>query len=141
MKGERFSPEHIIKIPLEAELRTNVKELCRKHGIPRQTFYNWRAREFFPGLAVCAPGGMVSVVGLFSRPVEFSLQELVYHGIHLSMGLVNLSRMNKLMSLLETGRIDLGSLATHIFSLDETLEAYDLFENHKDQCIKVILKS
>jgi threonine dehydrogenase-like Zn-dependent dehydrogenase len=44
------------------------------------------------------------------------------------------------MSLLETGRIDLAPLATHIFPLDEALEAYDLFENHKDQCIKVLLK-
>jgi threonine dehydrogenase-like Zn-dependent dehydrogenase len=80
------------------------------------------------------------VVGLFSQPVELPLQELVYHGIHLSMGLSSLARMNVLMSLLETGRIDLAPLATHIFPLDKAIKAYDLFENHKDQCLKVLLK-
>ena len=96
--------------------------------------------SFSQALQCVRRGGMVSVVGLFSRPVEFPLQELVYRGIHLSMGLSSLARMNELMSLLETGRIDLAPLATHIFPLDEALEAYDLFENHKDQCIKVLLK-
>ena len=96
--------------------------------------------SFLQALQCVRRGGMVSVVGLFSRPVEFPLQDLVYHGVHLSMGLSSLSRMNELMSLLETKRIDLAPLATHIFPLDEALEAYDLFENHKDQCIKVLIK-
>jgi len=98
------------------------------------------AESFSQALKCVRRGGTVSVVGLFSRPVEFPLQELVYHGLHLSMGLSSLARMNELMSLLETGRIDLGPLATHIFSLSEALKAYDLFENHKDQCIKILLK-
>jgi alcohol dehydrogenase len=98
------------------------------------------AESFSQALHCVRRGGTISVVGLFSRPVEFPLQELVYHGIHLSMGLSSLARMNVLMSLLETGRIDLAPLATHIFPLDKAIEAYDLFENHKDQCLKVLLK-
>jgi len=42
MKRKRFSPEQIIKVLKEAELGINVQELCRKHGISRQTFYSWR---------------------------------------------------------------------------------------------------
>lgn len=42
MKRKRFSPEQIIKILKEAELGITVQELCRKHGISRQTFYSWR---------------------------------------------------------------------------------------------------
>ena len=42
MKRKRFSLEQIIKILKEAELGINVQELCRKHGISRQTFYSWR---------------------------------------------------------------------------------------------------
>jgi len=84
--------------------------------------------------------GRVSVVGLFSDAVELPLQELVYYGVQISMGLGNLSRVDKLMGLVETGRVDLTPLATHTFSLEEAMEAYDLFENHKDQCVKVLLK-
>jgi threonine dehydrogenase-like Zn-dependent dehydrogenase len=44
------------------------------------------------------------------------------------------------MSLLEKGQVDLTPLGTHSFPLEDALEAYDLFENHKDQCVKVLLK-
>lgn len=95
---------------------------------------------FTQALKAIRRGGRVSVVGLFHEPVQLPLQELVYYGVHISMGLGNLSRMDQLMGLLETGRVDLAPLATHRFALEDALAAYDLFENHKDQCIKVLLK-
>ena len=85
-------------------------------------------------------GGSVSVVGLFPGPVEFPLQELVPYGIRLSMGLGNLNWMHQLMAIIEAGRVDLSPLVTHSFDLIDALEAYDLVENHKVQCVKVLLK-
>ena len=56
------------------------------------------------------------------------------------MGLGCLAHMDQLMGLLETGQVDLSPLATHTFPLEEAVEAYDLFEKHKDVCLKVLLK-
>jgi putative transposase len=42
VKRKRFTTEQIIKILKEAELGIKIAELCRKHGISEQTFYNWR---------------------------------------------------------------------------------------------------
>ena len=85
-------------------------------------------------------GGMVSVVGLFPAAVEFPLNEMAYYGVRLSMGLGSLAHMDQLMGLLESGRVDLSPLVTHTFSLQDALDAYELFENHKDQCLKIMLK-
>ncbi|MBW2368460.1 MAG: NAD(P)-dependent alcohol dehydrogenase, partial [Deltaproteobacteria bacterium] len=85
-------------------------------------------------------GGRISVVGLFPDAVQLPLQELVYYGVQITMGLGNVSRMDRLMGLVEAGRVDLTPLATHSFALEDALAAYDLFENHKDQCVKVLLK-
>jgi threonine dehydrogenase-like Zn-dependent dehydrogenase len=85
-------------------------------------------------------GGMVSVVGLFPTAVEFPLNDLAYYGVRLNMGLGNLSRMDQLMSLLESGKVDLSPLVSHTFPLNQALDAYELFENHKDSCIKVLLE-
>jgi putative transposase len=44
MKKKRFSEEQIIGVLKEAEAGAKTKELCRKHGISDQTFYNWKAK-------------------------------------------------------------------------------------------------
>jgi len=86
-------------------------------------------------------GGMVSIVGLFPPiPVEIPLHKLSFYSIRISMGLANVNYMSQLMGLVESGRVDLTPLATHTFALDDAMEAYDLFENHKDKCLKVLLK-
>jgi len=85
-------------------------------------------------------GGTVSAVGMFFEPVTFPINELVTRGLRLSMGLGNLGFMSGLMSLIAARRVDLSPLVTHTFALDDGLEAYDLVENHKETCIKVLLK-
>lgn len=83
--------------------------------------------------------GTISCVGLFDKPVEFPIHELIYRGVKVVMSLGNLSHVSRLMELAGSGRVDLSPLATHRFPLADALEAYDLFENHKDQCLKVLL--
>ncbi|MFH1138021.1 MAG: alcohol dehydrogenase catalytic domain-containing protein [Pseudomonadota bacterium] len=85
-------------------------------------------------------GGMVSVVGLFNGSYELPLRMLGLYGFRLSMGLANLSYMNQLMGLAAAGKVDLAPFCTHVFPLDEAMAAYDLFENRKDECMKVMLK-
>ncbi|MCB2188254.1 MAG: alcohol dehydrogenase catalytic domain-containing protein [Deltaproteobacteria bacterium] len=96
--------------------------------------------SFTQGLNVVRRGGTLSVVGLFAEPAELNLPILGLSGVRISMGLGNLGHMRMLMNLLATGRLDLSPLITHRFPLAEAMEAYELFEHHKDQCIKVMLK-
>jgi alcohol dehydrogenase len=84
--------------------------------------------------------GTVSCVGLYAQPVVLPVQDLIYKGIKLVMGLGNLVHIPKLMKLVEHGRVDLTPVGTHVFPLDDAVIAYDLFENHKDQCLKVFLR-
>ncbi len=95
---------------------------------------------FLNGTRMIRRNGTVSCVGLFAQPVEFPLQELIFRGIKVVMGLGNLVHIPKLMKLVEHGRVDLAPIGTHHFPLDDAVEAYDLFEHHKDVCLKVFLK-
>lgn len=85
-------------------------------------------------------GGMVSVVGLFKNSFDLPMPTLGLTGLRLSMGLASLAKMERLMGMLAAGRLNLSDFCTHTFPLSEAMTAYDLFENHKDRCLKVMLK-
>jgi hypothetical protein len=44
MKRKRFTEEQIIAVLKEHEAGFKAPDLCRKHGISKQTFYNWKAK-------------------------------------------------------------------------------------------------
>ncbi|KMY68036.1 hypothetical protein AAU61_09480 [Desulfocarbo indianensis] len=97
-------------------------------------------QSFNQALTALRRDGTLSVVGLFASPVQLNLPVLGLYGVRIHMGLASLSHMDQLMNLLAAGKVDLSCLTTHSFPLSQAMEAYDLFENQKDQCIKVMLK-
>ena len=44
MRRSRFTEEQIVGILKEQEAGAPTAELCRRHGISDQTFYNWRRK-------------------------------------------------------------------------------------------------
>ncbi len=47
--------------------------------------------------------------------------------------------MRRLMEVIASGRLDLKPLITHRFTLDQIVEAYDLFSHQKDGVMKVAI--
>ena len=49
-------------------------------------------------------------------------------------------RMYRLMRLVESHRIELTPLLSHVFTLDEIAKAYDLFSSRQDKVLKVAIR-
>ena len=48
--------------------------------------------------------------------------------------------MRRLMTVMASGRIDLGAMVTHHYKLDNIVAAYDLFSHQRDGVLKVAIK-
>jgi putative transposase len=45
MRGKRYTEEQVASILKEAATGGKIEEVCRLHGISRNTFYRWQARH------------------------------------------------------------------------------------------------
>jgi threonine dehydrogenase-like Zn-dependent dehydrogenase len=89
---------------------------------------------------VTRPGGTVAVIGVITLPFELTWPTFLNRNITLQTGLVNPQvYISQLLPLIEQGRLDPTEIISHRLSLDEGLTGYDIFANHKENVLKVVL--
>lgn len=94
-------------------------------------------------LRVLKPGGTLSSLGVYSKDIQIPL-DAFYAGLGDQKMVTTLcpggkERMRRLMEVISTKRVDLKSMVTHRFKLDQILQAYDLFSNQRDGVLKVAI--
>ncbi|MBC7443152.1 MAG: zinc-dependent alcohol dehydrogenase family protein [Ramlibacter sp.] len=95
---------------------------------------------FAMALEVVRPGGNVANVGVHGKPVELHLENLWIQNINISMGLVNTNTTPMLLKLVAQHKIPAEKLATHRFSFDQILDAYDTFSRAAEtKALKVVI--
>jgi alcohol dehydrogenase len=98
---------------------------------------------FQSALRVLRPGGTLSSLGVYSGdlviPADAFSAGLGDNRIVTSLCPGGKERMRRLMSVIESGRVDLGAMVTHRFPLDRIEEAYELFANQRDGVLKVAI--
>lgn len=98
------------------------------------TAINW-------SIASVRKGGNVVLIGVYGPPYNaVDIGSAMNKGITLRMNQANCKRyMPHLLDHIRAGRIDAKGLITHRVPLEHAADAYDLFENKKDDCIKCVL--
>lgn len=86
--------------------------------------------------------GTVALVGVYgARYNNFPLGDFFARNITLRMGQCPVhSYVNPLLKLVKENKINITDIITHVLPLDKGKYAYEIFDNKKDNCIKVILK-
>ena len=87
-------------------------------------------------------GGAVSLVGVYGmRYNAFPLGDFFARNITLKMGQCPAhTYVERILKLIQDGSFDATDIITHKLSLDQGEHAYEIFDEKKDNCIKVILK-
>lgn len=94
-------------------------------------------------LRVLRPGGTLSSLGVYSADLRIPLDGFAAglgdHQIVTTLCPGGKERMRRLMSVIQSRRMDLGPLVTHRFRLDDIEQAYELFGNQRDGVLKVAI--
>lgn len=101
-------------------------------------------QTFEQALRVLKPGGTLSSLGVYSEdlriPVDAFAAGLGDHKIITALCPGGKERMRRLMQVINSGRVDLSPLVTHQYSLENIVQAYDLFANQRDGVLKIAIK-
>ncbi len=87
------------------------------------------------------PNAIVTVVALYDRPQVLPLPDMYGKNLTFKTGGVDGCDCEEIMNLISEGKIDTTPLITHTFPFSKIEEAYDLFENRRDNVIKVAIKN
>jgi alcohol dehydrogenase len=87
-------------------------------------------------------GGIVSVVGVYGYPYDnFPLHQIFDKGIIIKAGQAPVHKyIDELEKLVIEGKIALDDIISHRMPLLDAPKAYQIFNDKKDDCVKVVLK-
>ena len=89
-------------------------------------------------ISLARDAGTVSWIGAYAGQGEVPLGLAWLKGLTLRLGLANvIAHVDRVLGLIEAGRLDPSPLVTHHLKLDRVAEAYELYDNR--EALKVVL--
>jgi threonine dehydrogenase-like Zn-dependent dehydrogenase len=126
------------------DVTERVRELTRGRGVDTAIEALGLQETFENALRVLRPGGTLSSVGVYSGHLKVPLEAfgagLADRNIVTTLCPGGKERMRRLMRLVEANRIDLTPLITHMFSLEDIGQAYELFGSRHNGVLKIAIR-
>jgi threonine dehydrogenase-like Zn-dependent dehydrogenase len=101
-----------------------------------------RPQPLREAILACRKGGTVSIPGVYGGFIDkFPIGAAFAKGLTLKMGQTHVHKyMPVLLDKIRRGDIDPSFVISHRFGLDDAPEAYRMFRNKEDECVKVVMK-
>jgi alcohol dehydrogenase len=140
--SKRLGADHVVDVTREDPVEA-IMRLTDGRGVDVAIEALGTQATFEACLRVLRPGGTLSSLGVYSSDLTIPLGAFAAglgdHRIVTTLCPGGKERMRRLMSVIASGRVDLGAMVTHRFRLDQIEEAYDLFANQRDGVFKVAI--
>jgi alcohol dehydrogenase len=143
MKRSRQMGADVVLNPSDVDVVAEVKNLTG--GGADVAIEALGIQETFENALRCLrPGGTLSSLGVYSGKLQVPYDAFAAgvgdYKIVTTLCPGGKERMRRLMSMVQTKRFDPTPLLTHNFSLDQIVEAYDLFGSRRDGVLKVVIR-
>lgn len=114
-----------------------VKTECPRRGADRVLEVAGSKETFELAWRCARPNGIVTVVALYEEAQILPLPDMYGKNLTFKTGGVDGCDCEEILELIRQKKIDTTPLITHRFSLRDIEKAYDIFENKKENVIKI----
>lgn len=140
--SRKLGADHVVDAS-QGDVVEQIMQLTQGRGVDVAIEALGTQKTFEAALRVLRPGGTLSSLGVYSSdltiPLDAFAAGLGDHRIVTGLCPGGKERMRRLMSVIATGRVDLGAMVTHRYKLDDIEAAYDLFGHQRDGVLKVAI--
>lgn len=121
----------------------NCKEIINKeceHGGADVVIEVAGTEDSFKMAWECArPNAIVTIVALYDKAITLPLPDMYGKNLTFKTGGVDGCDCQEILSLIKQGKIDTTPLITHKYKLTEIKKAYEIFENKKENVMKIAI--
>ena len=140
--SRKLGADHVVD-PSQGDVVEQIMQLTRGRGVDVAIEALGTQKTFEAALRVLRPGGTLSSLGVYSSdltiPLDAFAAGLGDHRIVTALCPGGKERMRRLMSVIASGRVDLGAMVTHRYKLEDIEAAYELFSHQRDGVLKVAI--
>jgi threonine dehydrogenase-like Zn-dependent dehydrogenase len=135
--AERFgaTPLHLTEQDPKSEVRTATEGL----GVDVVVDAVGDPAPLALAISLCRDAGTVSGIGAYAGRGEIPLGLAWLKGLDLRLGLANvIAHVDRVLALMEAGKLDPAPLVTHHMKLDQASEAYEIYDRR--EALKIVLR-
>jgi alcohol dehydrogenase len=130
---------HIVNISHEFAVKS-VMDLTDGKGVDTVIEAAGTSTTFEIAGEIVAVGGHIANIGIHGKGVNLHLDKLFSRNITITTHVVDTNSIPFLIEKVGTGELDPSKLVSHLFKLDQIMEAYEVFENAThEKVLKVVL--
>ena len=126
--------------PKETDVEAFVRTHSTHGGADRVIEAAGGSNTFELAWKIARPNAIVTIVALYEENQTLPLPQMYGKNLTFKTGGVDGCRCDEILKLIEDGKIDTTPLITHTFELKDIEKAYDIFENRKENVIKIAVK-
>lgn len=125
--------------PLNSNTETVIKNLTRGHGADGVIEAAGGENTFELAWKIARPNSVVALVAMYEKSQNLPLPEMYGKNLIFKTGGVDAVHCEKLLNLIAEGKINTDFLISKKMPLTEILDAYKIFEEKQDNCLKIAI--
>lgn len=118
------------------KIEQEIKDLTGGRGADAVIEAAGGADTFEMAWRIARPNAVIMLEAMYEKPQTLPLPDMYGKNLIWKSGGVDACNCKEIIELIREGKINATPLITHTCKLSEIAQAYDIFENHKDNVIK-----